>query len=61
MQINMTKLLDGQRKRIVQGLSKEAQIIAAKLDTLRENQDITPAEEIQQVNLWKVSKIKAYL
>lgn len=61
MQINMTKLLDGQRKRIVQGLSKEAQIIAAKLDTLRENQDITPAEEIQQVNLWRVSKIKAYL
>lgn len=45
----MMNLMNSQRKRLVQGLSKEAQAVAASIDALRDNQNITPAEEVEKV------------
>uniref|UniRef100_A0A0N5AUS1 DUF148 domain-containing protein n=1 Tax=Syphacia muris TaxID=451379 RepID=A0A0N5AUS1_9BILA len=49
MQLDMMNLMNSQRKRLVQGLSKEAQAVAASIDALRDNQNITPAEEVEKV------------
>ena len=45
----MVALMDEQRRRLLETLSTEAQEVAAQIDAVRLNDDITPMQEIEQV------------